>query len=703
MFAGILCEKGGVPLSNSRPWRQAFKKVHLLLEQGQIFQARDYVKALAKQWKDPTILWQGALAFKDRKQYEAAVACIETLLAKSPRDGKSWRLLGHMHYEEKHWTQAQQCYEKASVLQAVDGEMYFNWGVMQKAQGNILEALSCYQQATQHLDHPMVWYNYGNALALVGRYAEAVNAYHKSLEKAPCFFEVLNNLGSIYLRMGKGDAALACYEKAVSNGYKDEKVFTNLGQLFLRAGLTKRALHSFIQALQLNPSNYGALYGYFRTQGALCDWQDLSRLHTCLLEPVFHNPQLIAEEPFLLGQLPVESTNKEQLLFSRLMAQRITVGLQPITGGICPQTAEIGERPLRIGYVSADFRDHPVGQLMLPIFETHNRERVEVFAYSLSEDDQSVYHEKIRQCVDQFRDFSSVDSREAARQIQADGIDVLVDLMGHSNQNRLGIFALRPAPVQVTYLGYPGTTGGHFMDYLIADPIVVPLEERKYFTEKVVYLANSYFPPGDGLACEKGKVTRSEAGLPEQGSVFCCFNSHYKIEPKVFTAWMEILQRVPGSVLWLSEAAAEVQSNLQREAEKRNVAGERLVFARRLADKRQHLARLAMADVFLDTFFYGAHTTACDALAAGVPVVTLAGKSFASRVGASLLCALGMPELITHSSNDYVEQATRLAADERTLWELKQKLERNKKTGALFDRKSYVQNLEQVYFNIKAR
>jgi predicted O-linked N-acetylglucosamine transferase (SPINDLY family) len=350
---------------------------------------------------------------------------------------------------------------------------------------------------------------------------------------------------------------------------------------------------------------------------------------------------------------------------------------------------------IRLGYLSADFRAHAVAYVIADVFEKHDRERFEVIGYSFGPEDGSSMRRRLEKAFDRFVELRDTSFLEAARRIAGDEVDVLVDLTGYTQHARTEILALRPAPIQVNYWGYPGTMGARFMDYILVDDFIVPSAQQPFFTEKLVHLPGCYLPASQREISPR-TVSRAEYGLPEKGFVYCCFNNNYKITPEMFDVWMGLLQAVPGSVLWLLEGNREAPPNLRREAEARGMPAERLVFAPRTA-LPDHLARHRVADLFLDTFPYNAHTTASDALWAGCPLVTLAGETFSSRVAGSLLRAIGLPELITTSLEQYRDTALRLARKGDALAELKSRLEANRAKSRLFDAGQFARHLEKAY------
>jgi predicted O-linked N-acetylglucosamine transferase (SPINDLY family) len=352
---------------------------------------------------------------------------------------------------------------------------------------------------------------------------------------------------------------------------------------------------------------------------------------------------------------------------------------------------------LRLAYLSGDFRLHAVAFLVAELFERHDRSRFEVIGVSCGPDDSSDMRSRLAAAFDRFIDARSKSDREVAELLHALGIDITIDLAGHTQHGRLGILAMRPAPIQASYLGFPATTGADFIDYIIADAIVLPFDQQPYYTERIVHLPDTYQVNDSRRAIAARVPTREELGLPEQGVVFCCFNNTWKMAPPVFDVWMRLLDRIAGSVLWLRCDKPRAEANLRREAAARGIDPARLVFADTLPDYRDHLARHRAADLFLDTLPFNAHTTASDALWAGVPVLTCRGRTFAGRVAPSLLNAVGLPQLVTDSLDDYEGLALRLATEPALLRAFRRTLEENRLRSPLFDTARFCRHIEAAY------
>jgi len=358
---------------------------------------------------------------------------------------------------------------------------------------------------------------------------------------------------------------------------------------------------------------------------------------------------------------------------------------------------------IRIGYFSADFRNHAVSLLTAELYELHDKNKFEIIAFSFGVDDKSPIRSRLQQAFNQFIDVSNMSDLKIALLARKLEIDIAVDLGGHTQDSRTGIFSYRAAPIQVNYLGYPGTMGTEYMDYIVADKTIIPKTFQDFYREKVVYLPDTYMVDDSKRMASSRVFTRNECGLPENIFVFCCFNNDYKFNPKILNAWSKILLEVEKSVLWISENNQGFKVNLTTEFERRGVESSRIIFAQRVELMADHLARYALADIFLDTHPYNAHTTAVDSLKSGIPVLTLVGRSFASRVAASLLDAIGLPELITNTQEEYEALAIELATNPQKLVEIKLKLVNNRMTTPLFDTPLFTKNLEAAYIKMMDR
>ncbi|MGB7597517.1 MAG: tetratricopeptide repeat protein [Gallionella sp.] len=614
--------------------------------------------------------------------------------------------------------EALQVYRKALHLLPTDAQLLLNMGIVLEQTGDLRAALERYDLAlTHHPGFASALLNRGALLIRLGRLEEALDNNRRLVELHPESEHAQFNLGEVLLALGRWPEALAAYELAVAIDPRFVNAHFAAGLALSMLKRFDQARQAFLAAREIDPTvfdqcikNAAAL-----TEGELrdfspeviyllkeatrldaCDWQNWDSYvqdFESLIVSKTGQQEAIAEPALVFRACALPVSNATSLALARSVAARIAASaapLPPFIHGI----KKTGK--LRIGYVSPDFRVHPVATVTRRLYALHDRDRFEVFGYSLHPGDGSSIRRDIENGCDVFRELSGLDDRAAAGIIHRDGIDILVDLAGYTRYSRAGIFAMRPAPLQAGYLGFLHTTGAKFIDYVIADPVVLPETTAGCFTEKLAYLPNSYFMFDNRQEISLQQFSREELGLPARGFVFCCHNSNYKITPRDFDIWMRLLLRVPGSVLWLYKSSEAVADNLHREAEVRGVDPDRLVFAT-LAPHDLYLARYRMADLFLDTAFYNAQTTAAEAMWAGLPLLTCTGGIMASRVATGLLTAAGLEELITDSPQQYEERAYHLASHPDELALIRAKLANNRLTSTLFGSERQVRNLEAAY------
>jgi predicted O-linked N-acetylglucosamine transferase (SPINDLY family) len=534
--------------------------------------------------------------------------------------------------------------------------------------------------------------NRGGVLERLGRLDEALASFDQAVSLAPDDPVALLNCGTVLGELGRFDEALTCCERAtVLRPTAD--AFYSLGTILEHLKRHREAAQAFRAALAADPACNYALGRLVYNRMHICDWDGLDADIDRMLAGIRAGTG--AAHP---GTLPAAvSCAEDQLQCARIfVADRYPAAKVPLA--FAPARRE----RIRIAYVCGEFREHAVPHLAAELFERHDRSRLETFAISTGRGDHSPMRRRLEAAFDAFIDASGSSDQELAELMRDSGIEIAVNLNGHTGLERTGAFALRPCPIQVNYLGFAGTMGADYIDYIIADKHVIPEDQQSSYAEKVVYLPNSYQPMDSTNQLGEHTPTRAQAGLPDSGMVYCCFNGHYKITPDVFGLWMRLLQQVEGSVLWLREPSGDAKRNLRGEAERYGVRAERLVFAPR-APLVDHFARHRAADLFLDTAPYNAHTTATDALWAGLPVLTRVGSTFAGRVGASLLAAAGLPELIATSSEDYEAKALRLTRDPSLLASFKQRLARDRRTSPLFDTERYCRDLETAYVTMRDR
>ncbi|MFG1247568.1 O-linked N-acetylglucosamine transferase, SPINDLY family protein [Xanthobacter flavus] len=529
---------------------------------------------------------------------------------------------------------------------------------------------------------------------LRGQYEDAARAYRKILKTAPDHADVIQLLGICRARQGRELEAIELYRKALTRRPDDAKLHYNLA---LAYGALKREAEEVAamgEAFARDPSLPLAANVLFPARRGTCDW----RGHDRLLENLRLGAigQSAPSIPFLTLYLDDPAMH---LAGARRWVEAEKQPARPLVFDHAARRAATG--PIRVAYVSADFRIHPTTHLIAGLLERHDRSRFEITAVSIGPDDGSPERARVKGAVDRFVDVEKASTEDIARQIAGLGIDIAVDLMGHTQGERMALFAHRPAPVQVGFLGYPGTSGASFFDYVIGDPVVLPFSDAPFYSEKIVQLPHCYQPNDPDLPVAE-PPGRAACGLPEDAFVFVSFNAAWKLDPDTFSSFARILAAVPGSVLWLLEGRAGTDDNLRREAARRGLDPSRLVFAPRVPLK-EHLARIGHADLFLDTFPYTAHTTASDALRRGVPIVTRTGRSFASRVADSLMRQVGLGDLATTTPAAFEALAVSLARDPSALAEVRARLQAGLPASPLFAVDLYARHIESAYETMAAR
>ncbi|WP_158907161.1 tetratricopeptide repeat protein [Burkholderia sp. L27(2015)] len=538
----------------------------------------------------------------------------------------------------------------------------------------------------------LVWFNLGATYLQFNRLDDAKRAFRQAIDLAPAFIQPRLNLGQLYERLGDPNAALAEWmwvartisDHDTANVPLRLQALNNLGRLSEIERKFADALDWLGQSLAIQPDQTDVLQHWVFLRAKTCSWPVYAQQHGVDLE-------LMRQSTSALAMISQSDDPAAQLAAARRFVDE-KVGISPpaLTDG-----RGYGHEKLRIGYLSSDFCLHPVAMLTVELLELHDRENFEVYGYCWARDDGSALRHRVIHAVDHFHRIDKLSDAEAAQLIREHEIDILVDLHGQTFGARPNVLAARPAPVQITYLGLPATTGFPFIDYVIADRYLIPPEFTQYYTERMLYMPDIY-QVSDRQRVISEAPSRESCGLPDTGFVFCSFNNNYKFTPEMFDIWMSILKRVPDSVLWLLSDNEWAQANLREAAVARGVDPQRLVFAKR-ASPADFLARLSIADLFLDTYPFNAGTTANDALWAGLPVLTCAGRTFASRMAGALLTAAGLPELITGNLRDYEEKAVALAGAAQELSRFRSVLAQVKTSGVLFDTPRFTRNLEQRF------
>jgi predicted O-linked N-acetylglucosamine transferase (SPINDLY family) len=621
---------------------------------------------------------------------QAALESYDHVLALNPIDPEAHNSRGRVLQDLDRLDEAVASYDRAILHRSNFAEAYSNRGDALRRRKELTAALASYDRAIElNHDYAEAYSNRGLALYALGRFDESLKNFTRAVDLKPDYAEAYSNRGTALYALRRFEEAVQNYDHAILIKPDYAGAHANRGINLAELDRIQEAIESYERAVRLKPDIPYLAANLLHAKMTICDWRGHHARVAELRERVLHDER--AAPPFLvlafLDSLDLQRRIAECWAENKYPARR---------AASAAAFKKAKHSKIRIGYFSGDFHAHAVAFLTAELFEKHDRSKFEFYGFSTGPDSHDEIRRRIEVAFDKFinvRNWSDAEIVALARELE---IDIAVDLKGFTDDARTGIFALSAAPIQINYLGYPGTLGAEYFDYIVADRMLIPDSHRHGYTEKIVYLPNSYQPNDRKRRIADKLFTRAEVGLPSEGIVFCCFNSNYKITPEVFDIWTRILRRVERSVLWLLESSEIAAANLRNEANGRGIDPSRLVFAPRVP-LPDHLARYRLADLFLDTMPYNAHTTASDALWAGLPVVTRTGDVFAARVAASLLSAVGLPELITTTAEDYEALAVELAKDPAKLACLKRKLANNRLTTALFDTDLYAQHIEMAY------
>jgi protein O-GlcNAc transferase len=624
-------------------------------------------------------------ALLELNRAEEALGCYEQALALKPALVNRGNALQRL----KRFEAAVDSYERALQVEPHHAEALSNCASALLALKRPEEALLyCERAVALNPDLAEAHNNLGGALRQLSRLEEATAACERALQLKPAYAAALSNLANIKLAGNSFEEAIACCDRAIALQPDLAEAHKQRGGALLGARRPDEAAQAYARLLEIEPDYKFAPGALLGARLACCDWTDYEETRTTIIQAVEAGKPVVQPFTFL-------GISDEPALQARC-AHTYAADTLPANCRLPWNGARYRHERLRIAYLSADYHQHATAILMAGLFEAHDRQHFETVALSFGPEDSGEMRRRLQHAFDSFIDVRRMSDAQVADLMRSLEIDIAVDLKGYTGDRRPEIVARRPAPIQVNYLGYPGTMSLEAIDYLLADRIVLPAEQQGYFSESVVYLPECYQVNDAGRAIDAHTPTRAEVGLPAAGFVFCCFNNNYKITPGMFDVWVRVLRGVPGSVLWLLEDNPAAARNLRQEADHRGVSAERLVFAPRLPAE-QHLARHRLADLFLDTLPYNAHTTSSDALWAGLPVLTCLGAAFPGRVAASLLHAVGLPELVTHSLDEYVARALELASDPAQLGEVRARLAHNRTTHPLFDTARFCRHLEAAY------
>ena len=664
-----------------------------------------------------------AIRLHQQGKIHQAESIYRQLLEKNPKNSDALHLLGLIAYQTGNHQGAVDMIDGAIEINPNVASYYSNLAIALIGLNQLNAAiLNCQKAIELNIDFAEAYTNLGLALRELKKFEEAVESYEKAIALSPNQAEAYSNLSIVLLELKQFEAALAncnkaielktdfanaysnrgialqalkqldaavsSYDKAISLKSDYAEAYNNKGSVLEELKLFEAALFNYQTAINLKSSIEYLLGTIQHIKMQICDWQDFEVIVSDLTRKIQAFEK--ASPCLTVLALPLGLSEK------RKVAEIWCGDKHPYNPSLGPILKSARHTRIRIGYYSADFHNHATSYLMAELFELNDKNKFELIAFSFGPDKQDEMRSRVSQAFDRFIDVTSISDKAVAQLSRELGIDIAVDLKGVTHDNRLGIFSYKAAPIQVSYLGYPGTLGADYIDYLIADKTLIPKESQEHYSEKIVYLPNSYQVNDRHRTIAPTQFTKQELGLPQDAFVFCCFNNNFKITPDVFDTWVRILRAVDKSVLWLLEDNQTAATNLRKEASLRGLDPARLVFAKRM-DLPEHLARHKAADLFLDTFYCNAHTTSSDALWAGLPVLTRMAESFASRVSASLLSAIGLPELITQTPEDYEALAIELATYPGKLQSIKDKLAANRLTTPLFDTALFTQHLEAAY------
>ena len=620
----------------------------------------------------------------DGRMTEALEASRE-LVELSPSDARAHYNLGNVYRLTNELDKAEGSYRQSILLAPLSAETHNNLGIVLQSLKRLAEAEACFSESLSlNPAHFEAKYNMGGVLLELGRLSEAEEYYRGAIDLKPDLAVAYGNLAVALKKMGRLNEAAENFKLAIELKFDYSEAHFNLGLTLEDLGSLADAQEMFGRALSLNPS-YPMAQAHlnhirqrvvdFGVYSTLAEDSDTLGIATAAVPP--------------WAALTWSDDPEQQLLRARRYAAEFHGGPEKAPA---ESSATASDR-LRVAYFSADFHDFPGMYLMAGMLEAHDRDQFEIFAFSYGPDSDDVMRERIINAVDHFIDIRELPTSAVVDASRELGIDIAIHRNGYTKETRTELFQERLAPVQISYLGYPGTLGTDFVDYLVADPVVIPKEQRRFYAEKIIYLPNSYQPNDDRRQIAPLNSVRADHGLPDKGLVLCCFNQTYKISPREFDIWMRVMNSVDGSVLWLLQSNALAEQNLQEEAQRRGVEANRIIFAERMP-QAEHLARHQHADLFIDTFNYNAHTGASDALWAGLPLVTKAGKQFAARVASSLLVAMGMSDLITETEEQYEQLIMELAHDGSKLDALKARVRINRLSKPLFKTDEYTRDFE---------
>lgn len=629
--------------------------------------------------------------YEELKRFDEAIAQYDLALQINPRNADALSNKGLILLKQKRFDEARTCCEQQLEMSPKSSRAWLNRGLVYWDEGHHQNALANIDTALKfNPDIAQAWLVRAAIFCELRNYQLGLSSCDRALAIKPEYAEAWDLKGLGLRDLGHYDEALKCFDRAIDYQSDFAQAWSNKGSTLNELKRYEEAGEAFDRALTLNPE-FEFLEGHYLNSRLLIgNWQNLNEAIENLCNKVRAGKKVT--DPFALLSM-VDDPGLH------LKAAEIWASNNRNLDGHLESISKVKNSKIKVAYFSGDLRqNHPVSALIIGLFEAHNRDQFELYAFSHSVPQAGdMVRERLKNCFDQFIDTTDMSDIEVAKLARSIGVDIAVDLSGYTHNNRLKIFSYRVAPIQVSYLGYAGTSGEKFIDYLIADRTVIPPESMKYFSEKIAYLPNAYIVDDPKRQISAQVISREDQGLPEGAFIFCCFNNSYKITPDIIRSWSRILKAVDKSVLWLSGNNKIFQHNLILEFAKYQIDASRIIFANRVNLPEDHLARLQLADLFLDTVPYNAHTTAVDALRVGLPLLTYMGRAFAGRVAASLLTAINIPELIAANQDEYESMAVDLAKNPEKLMAIRERLCANRSTTPLFNSEEFARGMEKLY------
>lgn len=669
---------------------------------------------------------QKAVSFFKSGNFNEAEKICNDLKKKDPNNLTNLNLLGIILFQKKEFSNSIKIIKESISLNFKQAETHNNLGIVSLEIKNFINAIEAFKNSIKiNPKFNEAYINIGVALKEINKNQEAIEYWKTAIQLKKNNPRAYNNIGNVYFEMNKPEISIEYYNNAISCDNKFYNAYFNRGNAKQKMNLLTESIQDYNEAIRINNNyaeayvargnsfrnlnklsdtlkdyekgykinpNYQNLFGnIFFIKKNLCDWKNYKNEYLFLNNNIQKENKTI--NPFI--SLSTFNSSEIQKKIAKQHFQKKLKNKTNLSRNIVFKNLDIKDK-IKIGYYSSDFKNHAMSQLLVGLFEMHNRDEFEVVGFSLIQNKSDEIKERIIKSFDKFIDVSTKSEKEIAKISRDLDIDIAVDLMGYTKSNRFEIFIENCAPIQINFLGYPGTLGSDCIDYIIADKTLISKEDEKHYSEKIIYLPDTYQSNDSKRIISEKKFFRKDFNLPDDKFIFCCFNKKYKIDPNIFEIWMNILKKVNNSVLWLLDDENESTTNLIYETKLRNVDPKRIIFSKKIPT-HEHLARHSLADLFLDTFPYGAHTTASDALWSALPVITKKGNSFSSRVASSLLKAVSMDELITSNDQEYHDLAVRLATEKKQLNLIKDKLAKNIKTKPLFNTALFTSNIEKAY------